>query len=345
MAAAPYFVKVKRDSGYVMFNYSQVESDFANPVVQECRGIILRQDNFEPVCVPFFKFFNAGEPNAHEIDWDSAIVQEKIDGSIIKLWHDDNQWRVSTNGTIDANKATLDNSVCEYKNFGELFEKARKKTALDFDKLDKGCTYMFELVSSFNKIIVYYRDLAIYHIGTRNNKTLAWQEVDIGVLKPKTFALRTLNDCLSAAAKLPFNNEGYVVVDKNFNRVKVKSPEYVRVHRLGNNGVITIARIIEIIRQNEQAEFLTYYPEYKSLIDEVNGKIDNLIAYLKQKIDLFSKQTFETQKDFAAAVADLPLNVFYFKWFKNRELSSKEWVWQQSNDKIEGFFERVKGDL
>jgi len=244
---------------------------------------------------------------------------------------------VSTNGTIDASKATLGNSVCQYKSFGELFEAAREAAALDFDTLDKDCTYMFELVSPFNKVIIHYGDLAIYHIGTRNNKTFAESNVDIGVPKPKTYALKTLNDCINAAAELPFNDEGYVVVDKNFARVKIKSPEYVRVHRLGNNGVITIARIIEIIRQNEQAEFLTYYPEYAKHIADVSKKINNLIAHLQQSIDAFAKQNFETQKDFAVAVKDLPLNAFYFKWFKNRALSPKEWVWAQGSDKIERF--------
>jgi len=50
LSAAPYFVKVKRDDGYVIFTYSQVESDFTNPIVQQCRGIILRESDFELVC-------------------------------------------------------------------------------------------------------------------------------------------------------------------------------------------------------------------------------------------------------------------------------------------------------
>ena len=338
MSGAPYWVKIKRDGGYVIFNYSQTESDFSNPVVQECRGIILRERDFVPVCVPFFKFFNANEPNAHAIDWSTARVQEKIDGSIIKVWYDAGAWRVSTNGTIDAAKATLENSMCAYKNFGELFEVARAGVALDFAALDPDCTYMFELVSPFNKTIIYYADIAIFHIGTRNNRTFVEVSAEIGVAKPKTFALNSLEDCTRAAAKLPFNEEGYVVVDANARRVKIKSPEYVRVHRLGNNGVITVARVIEIIRQNEQAEFLTYYPEYTGLIDETRGKIDALIAGLQAQIDALAAQTFETQKDFAAVVSPLSLNAFYFRWYKNRATTPAEWVWGQTNDKIEAFF-------
>jgi hypothetical protein len=56
---------------------------------------------------------------------------------------------------------------------------------------------------------------------------------------PTLFYLRTLDDCVEAARMLPWDDEGYVVLDKYFNRIKIKSPEYVKIHRLApNNGVL-----------------------------------------------------------------------------------------------------------
>jgi hypothetical protein len=92
LSAAPYHIKIKRTDGYVIFSYG-IEADFRIDVVRECRGIILDEKNgYKPVCVPFFKFGNYGEPYADEIDWDTARVQEKIDGSLIKVWHHKGQW-------------------------------------------------------------------------------------------------------------------------------------------------------------------------------------------------------------------------------------------------------------
>jgi hypothetical protein len=65
-----------------MFKYSQQSSDFSNDIVKECRGIILDEDTLEPVSIPYFKFFNVGEPNAAEVDWASAKVLQKIDGCV-----------------------------------------------------------------------------------------------------------------------------------------------------------------------------------------------------------------------------------------------------------------------
>ena len=89
LSQAPYCLNISRDQKFdrnlIMFKYSQQDSDLSNDIVKECRGIILDEDTFEPISVPYFKFFNAGEPNAAEVDWSSAKVLQKIDGSLIKV--------------------------------------------------------------------------------------------------------------------------------------------------------------------------------------------------------------------------------------------------------------------
>ena len=164
----PYKLKIVRDNGFILFKYDTVYSDFSLDIVKEARGVILKEDTLEIVCYPFTKFFNVDEENADKIDWDSAIVQEKIDGSLIKVWFCDRRWRISTNGMIDAFKAPLSTDVfC--KTFGELFMETFDTDY--FSVMDKDYTYMFELVSPYNRIVVPYETIDIYHIGTRNNKT------------------------------------------------------------------------------------------------------------------------------------------------------------------------------
>ena len=117
LQAEPYCIKITRDGPYIMFKYNQIESDFSNPLVRECRGIILKEGTFEVVCHAFDKFGNYGESYAPEIDWETAVVQEKCDGSLIKIWYDDDDWHISTNGTIDAFKAFTDGGE---RSFGDL---------------------------------------------------------------------------------------------------------------------------------------------------------------------------------------------------------------------------------
>ncbi|MDR1158299.1 MAG: hypothetical protein LBK75_08390 [Oscillospiraceae bacterium] len=73
------YVKTKRDGGFVLLRYDQIRSDFMQPLVRECRGVILDEsDEYRPVCVPFFKFGNYGESYVPDIDWSSAVVQEEF---------------------------------------------------------------------------------------------------------------------------------------------------------------------------------------------------------------------------------------------------------------------------
>lgn len=339
LSEPPYCVKIKRDGGYVIFSYNQILSDFSLEIVRECRGVILDEQTYKPVCVPFYKFGNYGESYAPEIDWSSARVQEKIDGSLIKLWYDRGTWHVSTSGTIDANTAILTptdlfEENCPYVSYCDLFEQARKSVGLNFDRLDENCTYMFELVSPYNKVVIMYDKLDIYHIGTRNMQTLNEVEADIGVKKPRQFAINSLEDCIAQAKNLPSDKEGYVVVDKYYNRVKVKNPVYVALHHLKNNGVASVSGIVPIIRSNEIGEFLTYFPEFKSAVNECKNKIDRIIAQLDETARELSKKTFATQKDFALEVKDKFLCRYYFEWFRDNNLTAREWFWRLPDEKI-----------
>lgn len=86
LSQTPYCLNISRDKMFgrnlIMFKYNQIESDFSNDIVKECRGVILDEDSLKPISIPYFKFFNFSEPHAAEIDWSSAIVTEKIDGCV-----------------------------------------------------------------------------------------------------------------------------------------------------------------------------------------------------------------------------------------------------------------------
>lgn len=339
LAEKPYCLKIKKDDEYTLLSYDQIKSDFYNEIVRECRGIILENKTLEPVCIPFYKFGNYGEGYVPNIDWDSARTQEKVDGSLIKVWFHNGKWRVSTNGTIDAYKCEIGQVDllkldCPYKYFGELFDKAKENVGLDFDKLNKDYTYMFELVSPYNKVVIEYKEISIYHIGTRNNRTLEELDIDIGIHKPKQFALGTLEECVESASKLPYNEEGYVVVDKYWNRIKIKSPQYVAVHHIKNNGDVNIASIVQLIRTNEIGEFLSYFAEYTNNVNIIKSKIENILLGLNNGLLEIKDKEFVTQKDFALAVKDRPFSAFFFSWNKDKSLTPETWFWEMDNNKI-----------
>ena len=302
----PYNLKVSRDGNYTMFKYSQIASDFSIPLVREARGIIFREDkNFECVCRPFDKFGNYGESYVPEIDWDSASVQTKIDGSLMKVWYDDGVWHVSTNGTIDAFKAELNDA--KYHSFGDLFMSVWELNDNEDATLHPDFTYMFELVSPHNKVVIPYDKTKLYFLGFRDTKTGEEFMPEDSIVAdlfdiPERLSLAapSLDAVREIAEKLPWSEEGYVVCDGMFNRIKVKSPAYVAAHYLVTGHVNSIPRLIDIILSGEEEEFLTYGAEYEDEITELK----NLMAtFMIEAMDLAEKyKNLPSVKEVALAV-------------------------------------------
>lgn len=272
----------------VMFKYNQIESDFNESIVRECRGLILNEDTYDVISYPFNKFGNIGEGAwVDNIDWNSAHVLEKCDGSIIKIVKVNGKLLISTNGCILASECNISNiTESKLKNFEDLFYWAIKKQFPSFkqdwfEKLFKeGYTYIFELCTNINKIVVPHPEPKVYFIGIRNNKTYTEIYIFDHIFSkifptPEIYSLKSLDECIAATQAMPWDEEGYVVVDKNFNRVKIKSPAYCAVHHLSPNGNLSIRRAIDLYMKNEQLEFLAYFPEYKSVFDEIDKRFND----------------------------------------------------------------------
>ena len=124
-----------------------------------------------------------------------------------------NIWRIATNGTIDAFKAELSlNDVakesCMYRSFGDLFMSAIEDYGLDLTTLNKNYTYMFELVSPYNRVVIDYPHTSIYHIGTRDNDTLKELDIYIGIKKPMVYTLNSLEECIKSSEKIVTRKRG-----------------------------------------------------------------------------------------------------------------------------------------
>ncbi len=309
----PYNLKITRDDCYIIFKYNQLSSDFNLPLVRECRGIILREADYKVVCHAFDKFGNYGESYCPEIDWNTASVQQKIDGSLMKVWYDNDKWHVSTNGTIDAFKAELPS--CDFNSYGDLFVNELQHCG-EIDSFDKLCnyldedyTYMFELVTKYNRVVVPADnyDGSIYLLGARNNITSEEDDLQGTLLSqllytPHRYDLHSLKDVQQAAAELPWDEEGYVVCDGHFNRVKIKSPEYIKAHYMRSNNTITWERLIDVILTGEETEFLIYAAEYKEKLLLVKAAISRILKEVKTDIENMKPELYESRKDFALEV-------------------------------------------
>ena len=320
----PYSLKINEDENLVIFNYDMIRSDKSNKAVQEARGLILEKNTWEIVCHPFNKFFNYGESNAHVINWKNAVVQEKIDGSLIKVYFY-KKWRVATNGTINAFNAPVQSDLYN-GTFGDLFVKAFSKY-MDFKNLNENICYFFELVSPYTRIVIPYSETDIYFLGQRNRRT---DEEEYGEFtnfkRPEIYPINSIEDCLKAAEILPYDKEGYVVVDNKFHRVKVKSPAYLAEHHLKNNGSLTKKRIIDLIKIGRDDDFIGKFPEFKEDIEKVRNSYRNFIISMDKSFEEIKGKSFADRKSFALAVKDTKNPAFFFQWYDGKVKNFEEYV-------------------
>lgn len=333
-----YAIHVKRHKEYsnlVLLKYDQINSVMSHPMVQECRGLILDETwDWNVVSFPYKKFFNHGEPGAAEIDWQTSRVQEKLDGSLMTMYWYDDTWQVATSGTPDALSNVGKNNMTFRSLFWDTFHKMGYRIPEPYYRT---CCFMFELMAPENRVIVVHDEPKLVLHGVRHLEThkeedphvvahhLGWQSV-------QEHPLRTIDEILAASKDLrPLISEGYVVCDAKFNRVKVKSPNYLLLHRAKDG--LSPRRLLEVARSNEGSEFLSYFPEleseylkHRSAIEVLAAEADRVFAELKILPD---------RKTFALAAKKTKFATILFALLSEHFRNSREWFAKATYNAVE----------
>jgi T4 RnlA family RNA ligase len=346
--SSEYGVYSKQHNQYpnlYQFTYDQIESSKIkdHPIVRESRGIILDRDaSWSVVARPFDRFFNWGE-NVDEVnfDWSSFVSQEKIDGSLMILYNHLGKWNVATKGSPDANGTVGDNRFT----FAELFWETFKQQMYSVSDLNPRNTYMFELTSKFNRVVTsqFNNEGKLTLIGVRDIET--GQEFPVSLYKDifdvvRSYDMNTIDEILLAAKELdPSKQEGFVLVDKNYNRIKVKSEKYVLIHHLKDS--IDDERIVELIRTGEDSEVFAYFPDIKNRYDTIKKSVDTTIAFLdlfwKFYIDENINMSKISQKEFALYVQDVfdeKIHSFFYMRRAGKVQNASEWMNKLRPEKV-----------
>jgi hypothetical protein len=327
------------------FKYNQLECDFNNEIVCECRGLILdAADNWQVVAMPFYKFFNSVEIKAAKLDWATTRVQEKLDGSCIQIYYYKG-WNISTMGCPDGLNIVGDTGIT----FRDLALSCIEKQKLDLTEWSRYYTYIFELTSPLNRVVVDHKEAKLTLIGIRNNETL--KEVPLNDIAETIWMfgpgqppivqehpLSSLDDCLKASEKLnPLEHEGYVAVDANFNRVKIKSPAYVAIHHIKDS--CSLAKMAIVIKNGEYEEFLIALQSYPLVLEQFNKLVERYKDVIKICTETYDKiKDISNQKEFALLACQAEYSTVLFSMRKSGKSAQ-----QMLHDTLENTFLRIMG--
>ena len=301
-------------------NYDMLEAKDSNPIACECRGLILAPKEIktgglpqyntigetEVLCRTMPRFFNHGQEAAADIDFTdkSTRFYEKLDGTMCALYFDfiSKEWHVATRSVPEAD---LPMDGFGEQTFRSLFEKAVQDTCkLDFDSwilasnFDRSVTYVFELCTPENRIVVPHTSYGITLLAVADN--LTGHEHWLEVIKPrhanipmcKSYKLSSLKDMIEfVSTRNPMEHEGVVVVDSNFNRVKVKNPGYHALSRIKESAVSSPRALVELCLLGQLDDAVPLLPDY--LVQRGMLIKEGLVAFIRDSdkayINLYSK--------------------------------------------------------
>lgn len=342
LAREPYnlFVRRAENDGRVLLKYSPA-SPKNDAICQECRGLILdAENNWEIVCRSFNRFFNAGEEEAAELTG-KIRVYEKVDGSICRFYYFHGEWYCASMTGIDARNVWIDDK----HNFFDLVLRALNEYDLTWDDfvagLDTEYCETYELATQDNIVVVPHEGYHLYYLGHRHlpsDEELFFPDDRTECCNVYNFS--SLEEVQQAATFLGDNQEGFVVVDENWNRVKVKGDRYFKLHFMLNNGK---PDCLSLIFNDGKDEFLSYFPRFKKDFEEVEEKLADIEWYAELLRDTTSSIWDYSRRDFAESIDVIkPFQSFIFRCYEDHSLTwaayTKDWdihMWERIIERVE----------
>ena len=342
--------RINEDLNVVCLNYNQINSDMNEEIVKECRQLILELDTWDVKSISFKKFHNVAEQKSPEFDWSDFKTYEKLDGSIVTFWHHkDYGWEISTRSVPDANTNMDDTDMT----FQDLVILTLKDMGLTFDQvtafMEPGYSYVCELTAPENQVVVHHEERKLTLLAVRSIHEPFFKECDLEIWEGYNpdfpLPIVTRYDGFSKDAILaevqernPIEHEGYVLVDKSYNRVKVKSDAYCLMsYQRDGLGKSNRARL-ELIFSDKVDDVIGLLPKF------VQGKILSLQTALNTLVSSIN-QTYaeikhiESQKDFAAEALKYKYSAVLFQMKSGRITDPLDWFKTASVKSVLGWLQ------
>jgi RNA ligase len=258
------------NDGLRLFCYSDscVYEKGWNDITMLARGVILDLENKQVVATPFPKFFNAGK-KADTIPDLPFETFEKLDGSLIILFHHKGEWRTATKGSLGSEQAKW--AAAQIRDH-------------DLSLLDTETTYLAEAVYPENRIVVHYSYTGLVLLGAYRGDGAEVSYDDLQTLGDrlgwriaKRHSFASVSELLALAKTLPPTEEGFVLRFSNGLRLKVKGDEYCRIHRLVSR--LTPLAMWEAMQAGDDLEAIR-----RQLPEEFWADFDNIIAILQRHV-------------------------------------------------------------
>jgi len=267
---------------------------FWNEVTLNCRGLIFDKVTRRIISLPFAKFFNLGEYKG-EIPSEKPEITVKYDGSLGISYRLDNNIFWATRGSFESEQAKIAQEIWNEKYWNK--------------NIPADITLLVEIIHPSTRVVVNYSFVDLVLIGARNSNSgydFSHQELcelarELGM--PVTEKVEAnIDEIVKKCATLDSQEEGFVLRWNDGFRIKVKSAEYQKVHKivcgLSDKAIAEAwndGRIINLIKNLPE--------EFRVEIEEKAFQLNSVLGSEVEKVrKIYEEIKDKNRKDFALYV-------------------------------------------
>jgi predicted nucleotidyltransferase len=264
-------------------------------ISKEACGIIIDVKKKYIVAYPLGRIFLHGLYHCDRIDWNFAFYSEFIEGQKLIYYRFKNLWYLSTTG--DCSVAFWDNDSGWmllnpakkdlFNSFNNLWKKKGYKI---FNEKFNNCTLTFMFYSKelhYDSIVKCDQDklvlISIRDVESMNELVLP---EDISYDKLSFNICKSFGEVLKISYSLnPIQQKGFIIIDKNFNRIKLISPQFSALKDLLESKEPSFPLFLEIISRRTDTTFLEYHPKLKENFESFKMKYENICDEIQKEFD------------------------------------------------------------
>lgn len=278
--------------GVYSLMYDQINSPTGDPIVQECRGLIVKEADgkWHLVSRGFDRFFNYGERETTAYKDMQLVFLPKLDGSLIKVYFHNGKYHIASKARAVAGTLTGFRDKTKrfhmrdlvFKSLGISSDEEFQTLMTRANPYETDLTFIFELTTPDNQVVTPYEEYALTLLAVRHNQTAEYLFTDNWAFLFKVAEgvfTGTPAQAVEKARELRGFQEGFVGYHYGQPVVKIKSPQYVAAHHLRTDfSVEKNALRILILREHE--EFLAYFPDLAKMFAELDTRLNTWISEL-----------------------------------------------------------------
>tara|TARA_B100000427_G_C15470842_1_gene578469 strand:- start:30 stop:1193 length:1164 start_codon:yes stop_codon:yes gene_type:complete len=276
------YVRVDDESELILIKYIRDKSNFNEPVVNECRGVIMTKDK-KVLCFPPERSITLDKIT--EIigdDLQNVRYEEHIDGTMINIFYNPlkERWEKSTRSRIGANCSWL----CK-ETFASLFEDA--SNGMDLSLLDSNLCYTFVLAHPKSRIIVKHEKPFISLVTVRRITETGYENISLeetqsslcekglSVKIPKVYNFNSMEEMKQFVLKQDSKSQGIIIKYKNL-RSKMRNKEYEFLKNLKGNTPNLFELYLRLRKDMKVRPFLQHFSEYKKKFNNFREEIHQI---------------------------------------------------------------------